>query len=130
MKLATGVDIIEIARFEGTIERQGERFIQRYFTRIEIEQSGGRVASLAARFAAKEAISKALGTGMGKVRPIDMEVVLDENRAPHLHLHGEAVRVAGNLGLKTWSISLSHSDRYAVAFVVAMGEESKQSNQD
>jgi holo-[acyl-carrier protein] synthase len=125
MKLATGVDIIEIARFEGTIERQGERFIQRYFTRIEIEQSGGRVASLAARFAAKEAISKALGTGMGKVRPIDMEVVLDENRAPHLHLHGEAVRVAGNLGLNTWSISLSHSDGYAVAFVVAMGEESK-----
>ena len=78
---------------------------------------------LAARFAAKEAVSKALGTGMGIVRPIDMEVVRDENRAPHLHLHGEALRVAERLGLNTWSISLSHSDQYAVAFVVAMGEE-------
>jgi len=77
---------------------------------------------LAARFAAKEAVSKALGTGMGKVRPIDMEVVRDKNRAPHLYLHGEALRVAEQLGLQTWSISLSHGDAYAVAFVVAIGE--------
>jgi holo-[acyl-carrier protein] synthase len=52
-----------------------------------------------------------------------MEVVRDEHRAPHLHLHGEALRVAESPGLHTWSISLSHSDAYAVAFVVAMGEE-------
>ena len=121
MKIATGVDIIEIERFAGTIQRQGVRFKQRYFTTKEIDQSGDRIASLAARFAAKEAISKALGTGMGKVPPIQMEVVLDEKRAPHIHLHGEALRVAENLGLKTWSISLSHSDQYAVAFVVAIG---------
>ena len=123
MKLATGVDIIEIERFAGTIERQGERFKARYFTPTEIEQAGENIASLAARFAAKEAVSKALGSGMGKVRPIDMEVVRDEKRAPHLHLHGEARRLAESLGLQTWSVSLSHSDHYAVAMVVAVGEE-------
>ena len=123
MKLATGVDIIEIERFAGTIERQGERFKRRYYTARELAQAGDKIASLAARFAAKEAVSKALGTGMGKVRPVDMEVVRDENRAPHLHLHGEAKRVAESLGLHTWSISLSHSERYAVAFVVAMGDD-------
>jgi holo-[acyl-carrier protein] synthase len=124
MKLSTGVDIIEIARFAGTIERHGERFKQRFYTAREIEQIGDNLASLAVRFAAKEAVSKALGTGMGKVRPIEMEVVRDENRAPQLHLYGEAQRVAESLGLCTWSISLSHSAEYAVAFVVAMGEES------
>ncbi|MFC1996062.1 holo-ACP synthase [Chloroflexota bacterium] len=123
MKLATGVDIIEIERFASTIERQGERFKTRYFTPREIEQSEDVVASLAVRFAAKEAVSKALGTGMGKVRPIEMEVVQDQCRAPHLHLYGEALRVAESLGLHSWSISLSHSDQYAVAFVVAVGEE-------
>jgi holo-[acyl-carrier protein] synthase len=124
MKLATGVDIIEIKRFAGTIERQGERFKKRFFTPQELEQVGENIASLAVRFAAKEAVSKALGTGMGKVRPIEMEVVRDEKRAPYLHLHGEALRVAESLGLHTWSISLSHSDEYAVAFVVALGDES------
>ena len=123
MKLASGVDIIEIERFAGTIERQGERFKTRYFTPTELEQAGENIASLAARFAAKEAVSKALGCGMGKVRPIDMEVVRDEKRAPHLHLHGEARRLAESLGLQTWSVSLSHSDHYAVAMVVAVGEE-------
>ena len=122
MKLATGVDIIEIERFAKTIERQGERFKQRFYTERELAQAGDKIASLAARFAAKEAISKALGTGMGKVRPIDMEVVRDEQRAPHIHLHGEALQVAQNLGLHTWSISLSHSEKHAVAFVVAIGE--------
>ncbi len=124
MKLATGVDIIEIQRFAGTIDRQGERFKQRFFTARELEQVGENIASLAVRFAAKEAVSKALGTGMGVVRPIEMEVVRDEKRAPHLHLHGEALRVAESLGLQTWSVSLSHSDVYAVAFVVAMGDDS------
>ena len=123
MKLATGVDIIEIERFRGTMDRQGERFKQRFFTPRELEQVGDNIASLAVRFAAKEAISKALGTGMGKTRPIEMEVVRDDLRAPHIHLHGEAKRLAESLGLHTWSISLSHSAVYAVAFVVAMGDE-------
>jgi holo-[acyl-carrier protein] synthase len=122
MKLATGVDIIEIERFAGTVERSGDRFKQRFYTPTELQQAGDNVASLAVRFAAKEAISKALGTGMGKTRPVDMEVVRDEKRAPHVRLHGEALRVAENLGLHTWSISLSHSDAYAVAFVVAIGD--------
>lgn len=123
MKLATGVDIVEIERFKGTMNRQGERFKKRFYTAWELEQVGENIASLAVRFAAKEAVSKALGTGMGKTRPIEMEIVRNEVRAPHLHLHGEAARVAESLGLHTWSISLSHSDQYAVAFVVAIGDE-------
>ncbi len=123
MKLATGVDIVEIERFKGTMNRQGERFKKRFYTARELEQVGENIASLAVRFAAKEAVSKALGTGMGKTRPIEMEIVRNEVRAPHLHLHGEAARVAESLGLHTWSISLSHSDQYAVAFVVAIGDE-------
>ena len=122
MKLATGVDIVEIERVREAIERQGERFTQRLFTERELAQVGENIASLAARFAAKEAVSKALGTGMGKVRPVEMEVLRDENRAPKLQLSGEALRVAQSLGLQTWSISLSHSDEYAVAFVVALGD--------
>lgn len=105
------------------MSRQGERFKKRFYTPRELEQVGDNIASLAVRFAAKEAVSKALGTGMGKTRPIEMEVVRDEVRAPHLHLHGEAKRLAESLGLHTWSISLSHSDVYAVAFVVAMGDD-------
>ncbi|HBX68729.1 MAG TPA: holo-[acyl-carrier-protein] synthase [Chloroflexi bacterium] len=122
MKLATGVDILEIERVAGVVERQGARFKQRFFTPGELADAGENIASLAARFAAKEAISKALGTGMGRVPLTDMEVLRDEQRAPQVHLHGEALRVAQSLGLHTWSISLSHSEAYAVAFVVAMGD--------
>jgi holo-[acyl-carrier protein] synthase len=60
---------------------------------------------------------------MGKVRPIEMEVVRDDVRAPHIYLHGEAKRVAESLGLHSWSISLSHTGQYAVAFVVAIGRD-------
>ncbi len=120
MKLATGVDIIEIQRFAGTIDRQGERFKQRIFTPRELEQVGENIASLAVRFAAKEAVSKALGTGMGVVRWQEIEVLRGPSREPILHLHGKAQRLAEELGLTTWSISLSHSDDYAVAFVVAV----------
>ena len=124
MIIGIGVDIIDVGRIQKLAE-ENPRFLKRVFTPEEIEYCSGkanRYQHLAARFAAKEAVSKALGTGMGKVRPIEMEVVQDENRAPHLQLHGEALRVAQSLGLHTWSISLSHSEQHAVAFVVAIGE--------
>jgi holo-[acyl-carrier protein] synthase len=119
MKLATGVDLVDIARICDAIERHGERFVTRIFTEVEQRECGGRFESLAARFAAKEAVAKALGCGIGVVGWRDIEVKGDENHAPHLYLHGEAERLAASLGLTNWSVSLSHTQSQAIAFVVA-----------
>ncbi len=119
MKLATGVDLIDIARIREAVERHGDRFISRIFTETEQRDCGGRIASLAARFAAKEAASKALGCGIGDVSWLDIEVRSDEKKAPYLVLHGEGERLAKELGLLTWSVSLSHTESQATAFVVA-----------
>ncbi len=122
MKLATGVDLVDIARIREAIERHGQHFIGRIFTETEQEQSGGRFASLAARFAAKEAAAKALGCGIGEVGWLDIEIKADENHAPHLYLHGEGLKLAQKLGLSNWSVSLSHTDSLAIAFVAATAD--------
>lgn len=122
MILRTGVDLIENSRVEDAIERHGARFLNRIFTEDERRESGGRISSLAARFAAKEAVAKALGCGIGNVGWLDIEIRSDENKAPYLVLYGEGQRLAGELGLITWSVSLSHTEGQAVAFVVAAGE--------
>jgi holo-[acyl-carrier protein] synthase len=121
MKLATGVDLIEIERIQEAIARHGERFLRRVYTDRELDLCGQASASLAVRFAAKEAVAKALGTGIGEVRWQDIEILRDDMRAPVLHLHGDAQKLADSLGLQTWSVSLSHTDTHAIAFVVALG---------
>jgi holo-[acyl-carrier protein] synthase len=120
MKLASGVDLVDVARIRDAIDRHGQRFISRIFTETEQHESGGRFASLAARFAAKEAAAKALGCGIGDVGWLDIEIRGDENHAPHLYLHGEGRKLAEKLGLSNWSVSLSHTEGQAIAFVVAM----------
>lgn len=122
MKLATGVDLIEISRIREALERHGERFVARVFTEAEQRDCGGRVSSLAARFAAKEATAKALGCGIGNVSWLEIEIRSDENKAPYLILHGEGIRLAKQLGLSNWSVSLSHTESHALAFVIALGE--------
>lgn len=122
MILRTGVDLIDIARIHDAIERHGDHFLARVFTEAEQRECGGRVASLAGRFAAKEAVAKALGCGIGDVGWVDIEIRSDENKAPYLVLHEEGERLAKELGLKTWSLSLSHTENQAIAFVVAVGE--------
>jgi len=124
MRLSTGVDLVDIERVRNAIEHHGERFISRIFTETEQHESGGRVASLAARFAAKEAAAKALGCGIGNVGWLDIEIRGDENHAPHLYLHGEGDKLAKKLGLTNWSVSLSHTESQAIAFVVATGDSS------
>ncbi len=122
--MRTGVDLIEIERVAAAIERFGPRFLQRVYTPGELELCRGRVDSLAARFAAKEAVAKALGAGMWRtgIQWTDVEVLRDaESGAPRLLLHGEAAAHACRLGLRQWSLSLSHSRRDAIAFVVAGG---------
>ena len=121
MKLATGVDLIEIARIEEVVSRHGKHYLERVYTLAELEQCGRRAESLAGRFAAKEAVAKALGTGIGDISWKDIEVLGDDQNAPILTLHGLAGQKAKELGLETWSVSISHSQSHSVAVVVALG---------
>ena len=119
--LRNGVDIIAIARLQRALARHGDAFLRRIYTPAEIELYGQRPQSLAARWAAKEAVAKALGTGIGPVGWTEIEVLEDANRAPTLRLSGKAAALADELNLREWAISLSHTDDLAIAFVVAMG---------
>ena len=121
MKLATGVDLLEIERLRGAIETHGEKFLHRIFTQQELDANQKKIESLAGRFAAKEAAAKALGCGIGDVAWKEIEILRAESGAPQLILHGAAERIAREQGLTTWSLSLSHSQSHAVAMVVAMG---------
>lgn len=117
--LATGVDIIEIPRIARAQARWGARFLTRIFTPAELAYSRGRAPQLAARFAAKEAVMKALGTGVRGVGWKEIEVVRERGHAPAVRLHGRAAARARALGLQRFSLSLSHSQEHAIAFVVA-----------
>ncbi len=122
MKLSNGIDIIEIERVAQVVARQGERFLERIYTPRELADCGGRIESLAARWAAKEAAAKALGCGIGDVSWQEIEVQRDERGAPSLHLYGAAAKMAEAQGLQIWSVSLSHSQSHAIAMVVAIEE--------
>lgn len=119
--LRIGVDMVEVERIRAGIERFGERFYARFFTCNEREQSREVPARLAARFAAKEAVAKALGTGIGDVSWLDIEVESDAHGRPRLQLYNAAARLAEELGLYEWQVSLSHTQEHAIAFVVALG---------
>jgi len=121
--LTTGVDIIEIPRIKQVLDRYGQRFLNRVFTPDEIAYCRGRAPNLAGRFAAKEAAMKALGTGVRGVSWKDIEVIRADSGAPSLRLHGRAEKRAERLQMSEMSLSISHSREYAVAFVVAQGEE-------
>lgn len=122
--LSTGVDLIEIARVERALERHGERFLERVFTAEEIAYSRHRPAELAARFAAKEAVAKALGVGMRMMARDgigwrEAEILGDGRGKPLVRLCGRAAERADELGLEEWAVSLSHTREHAIAFVIA-----------
>jgi holo-[acyl-carrier protein] synthase len=122
--LTVGVDLVTIARLERVLKRHRDRFLERVFTPAEIVYCRGRTAELAARFAAKEAVSKALGVGMRMIARDgitwrDVEIIGDPRGKPLVRLYGRAAERAGELGLTEWAISLSHTHEHAVAFVVA-----------
>ncbi len=124
MSLSVGVDIIELDRIRQAVERHDQRFLTRIFTPQEIARYGHRLPELAARFAAKEAVSKALGVGLNHISNHgigwhEVEVLPDALGKPVVHLSGRAQELATAQGLVEWAISLSHGREYAVAFVVA-----------
>jgi len=120
--LRTGVDLVEIARVRAAVERHGMRFLARIYTAAERQSCAGRAESLAGRFAAKEAVAKALGNGIWRNGVIwtDIEVVRGAAGEPLLRLYGSAAVRAEELALATWSLSLTHDRTHALAFVVAM----------
>ena len=113
-----GVDIIEIGRVREAVERWGERFLKRVYTEAEIDLCRESPSSLAARFAGKEAVWKALGTRERGIGWKDIEVLAEPDGRPMVNLYRGAKEYADELGLTGMSISLSHSRDYAVAFVV------------
>jgi holo-[acyl-carrier protein] synthase len=122
MNLKTGIDIIEISRIQAALDRHGGRFLKRVFTELEIFECRGRAEALAVHFAAKEAASKALGTGIGPISWRDVETLHKWSGEPYLTLHGSAEQIANKRGLSNWAVSLSHSRDNAIAVVVAIGE--------
>jgi len=120
--LRTGIDLIEIDRFTCACQRYDLRLLKRLFTPIELAENGENMASLAARFAAKEAVAKAFGTGIGIISWQDIEIRRGGSGEPVLHLHGAAQKMAEEQNINTWSLSLSHTHSHAIAFVVAMVE--------
>jgi holo-[acyl-carrier protein] synthase len=120
--LCTGVDLVEIDRFRLLKEDILKRFLQRVFTALEMEQMKDSLETVAGRFAAKEAVVKALGSGIGDVVWHDVQILSDDQGAPHVELLGKASVLAQSLHLTQWSLSISHTRVQAIAFVVAMGE--------
>lgn len=121
MTVRIGVDIVDVARLERVIARWGQRFLERVYTPGELEACRGRLSSLAARFAAKEAVLKALGTGLARgITWHDVEI-LGSGTVPQLRLHGEALVCAQEQGLQQWTLSLSHDGGIAIAVAVGLG---------
>lgn len=113
-----GVDIIEIGRVHEAVERWGDRFLRRVYTESELKRYAKSPSSLAARFAGKEAVVKALGTSEGGIGWKDIEILAEPGGRPVVNLYRGAKEYADGLGLAGMTISLSHSRDYAVAFVV------------
>lgn len=114
-----GIDMIEHERVEGGIARLGERFMKRFFTEGERTDCEDTPHRLAARLAAKEAASKALGTGIGDIRWVEVEIrVNNPRKRPVLLLHGDAKTLVEELGITEWDVSLTHAQTYAAAMVV------------
>jgi holo-[acyl-carrier protein] synthase len=123
--LGSGVDLCEVPRIEAAIVRYGRRFLERVFTSREIayaDSKANRFERYAARFAAKEAGMKALGTGWHGVAWRDFEVVNLPSGRPTLKFHGKAAEIAGKLGVHRVALSITHTKQQALAVVILENE--------
>lgn len=123
--IRTGIDLVEIHRLREINPSIRKRFLERVFTQQEILECADSDQALSGRFAVKEAVVKALGTGIGKVSWKEVETVSGPWGEPILHLYGKAQQFADLLGLTDWSVSISDSGDIAAAVAVAIGLESK-----
>ena len=138
--LYTGIDLIEIERIVRATQRWGDRFLDRVFTPAELGIYRSRPSSLAARWAAKEAVAKLLGIGLrglgGVGRPgealawTEIEVLSDAQGRPALTLHGRAAARAHTLGLGPIALSLSHTREHAIASAVAQADEEQTTSDE
>jgi holo-[acyl-carrier protein] synthase len=126
MIIGTGVDLAEVDRIQQALEdpRIGRRFRQRVFTEKEIayceNKRRGKYESYAGRFAAKEAVMKALGRGWGsKVCWLDIEVVRARSGKPEIALHDKTAELADQLGIRRWALSITHTKQHGLAYVIA-----------
>jgi len=122
-RVCVGTDIIEIQRIREAVERWGDRFLNRVYTTSELTLFGGRIASLAARFAGKEAVIKALGGGEVGIGWKDVEILSEPDGKPVVSLSGTAGERAKQMGLQNLAISLSHSRENAIAIVIGIRED-------
>src|SRR5437763_4205592 len=120
VNIAVGIDIIEVDRVRKVYEHHGERFLRRVYTEAEIRQCRGKATRLAGRFAAKEAISKALGTGIHGVAWREMEIVQLRSGRPTVTLHGNAKRRAELLGISAFDVSIPDLKECSIAIAVAI----------
>ncbi len=125
MIVGSGIDLVEIERIEHSVDRYGARFLNRVYTRAEQNYCFGKrtsAESLAARFAAKEAAAKALGTGISRgVNWLEIEVVREPGGRPGVQFHGRAAQIASGLGVVRTVLSLTHTAALAMASVVLEG---------
>ena len=126
MIIGVGVDLVEVERIRAALEdlRIGQRFRDRVYTREEIayceKKQRGRYESYAGRFAAKEAVMKALGRGWGaRVRWLDIEVARARSGKPDIVLHDKTAQLAQQLGIHQWALSISHTVEHGIAYVIA-----------
>ena len=120
--IKSGIDLIRTNRLAEVNPRIRKRFIQRVFTQAEQAQAKDDNETLSGIFAAKEAVSKALGTGIGKVSWQDIEILHEWTGEPLVVLHGNGLLVAERKGLKQWSVSITHDGGLAAAVAVAIGD--------
>lgn len=126
MIIRTGIDLVEIHRLEQIDPKIRKRFLERVFTIQEIKECKDSNQALSGRFAVKEAVVKALGTGIGVVSWRDVETITGPWGEPILHLYGKARQYADLLGLTDWSVSITDSGDLAAAVAVAIGTESQK----
>ena len=121
MVVYTGTDIVDVGRITNLKTSIRERFLHRVYTVNELVVCGDNDQRIAGRFACKEAVVKALGTGFGDIAMHDIEILQNEAGAPILFLYGPAQIASDKLGIVSWSVSISHLKEYATAVAVAIG---------
>lgn len=117
MIIGIGTDLIEIDRVAKACQK--ERFSIRCFTGEELKLGTGNEKALAGNFAVKESVVKMFGTGFGKVKPIEIEVLRDSFGRPYVNLYGEALKTSQSLGIRKIFVTITNTKKYASAFVVS-----------